>query len=60
MIRQLQVQTADGRDWTVYTCPCRGNQFPYFTRPQKSHFRTRVHQQWAIQATATANGHTPQ
>jgi hypothetical protein len=61
MLRQYQVRTTDGREWTVWTCPCRGDQYPYFTKPQKAHFRTQVHQLWAIQAsTPAAMGQTAQ
>jgi hypothetical protein len=53
MLRQRQVTVA-GRDWTVYFCPCRGDQYPYFSKPQAAHYRTRVHIMWELQANIAA------
>jgi hypothetical protein len=56
MLRQQQVTVA-GRDWTIYFCQCRGDQYPYFSKPQAAHYRTRVHTMWELQAmTAPAQG----
>jgi hypothetical protein len=59
MLRQRQV-TVEGRDWTVYFCPCRGDQYPYFTKPQAAHYRTRLHTMWQLQAMTTPDAQMPQ